>query len=292
MTHKPNCVSYRRVSTQKQVNEGEGLDIQLDRIVSYCDSHNLNLLPEGDFTDEGKSGSKESINRDGIMSLIEFCKRRNASPNPSSHIGHVIVDKVDRLSRNLFEQLFIEKQLLVQGVTILYSAQELLNSSDGMDGAMKNMMRQMMGAFAEYELASIKFRLGDGVRKKTRNGNKPTGRQPFGYMYDHRGRDTLVNSAEAKVVRDIFMLRHTGLSLRAIASRVDASCTSETREGFGRCNREKKFGLKAVYDILNNDYYLGVVTWDGKKVKGNHEPLVDRKMWDRIHGTYGKQMVV
>jgi len=88
-----NVVSYRRVSTEKQVLEGEGLDIQLDRIKEFCTHNGYNLIfnDDTDFVDEGISGAKETVDRPGIINLLAYCKEHS--------IKYVIVDKVDRLSR-------------------------------------------------------------------------------------------------------------------------------------------------------------------------------------------------
>ena len=283
-TNAVNCVSYRRVSTQKQVIEGEGLDIQLDRIKSFCQSNGYSLMPNHDFIDEGVSGAKEAVDREGIMSLLAFCKELNSHPDPSRRVHHVVVDKVDRLSRELFQQLFIEKQLLVLGVTILYSAQETLNSTSEADRAIIGLMRQMMGAFAEFERTLIKQRLSDGIKKKASKGDRPTGRQPFGYGYDDKGHGTVVNEAEAAVVREIFLKRSEGMPLQRIADYLERGLDRALKSGFNECNQARRWSKQAVRVILTNDFYLGIMTHDGKKQRGNHAPIVDRWLWDGVHG--------
>ena len=278
------CVSYRRVSTQKQVIEGEGLEIQLDRINAFCEANGYQLVQGGDFADEGFSGAIETINRDGIMAMINFCKGRNSSSDTSQHVKHVIIDKVDRLSRELFQQLFIEKQLLVYGVTILFSAQETLNSQSEADKAMINLMRQMMGAFAEFERTLIKQRLNDGIKKKVSKGDKPVGRQPFGYMYDDEKYGTVVNETEAAVVEAIFLKRIQGHSLQKIADYINEICTFTLRMRFNKIHKERIWTRHSIRDILTNDYYYGIVTHGRKKVKGNHEAIIDERTWIMANG--------
>lgn len=272
-----NVVAYRRVSTEKQVIEGEGLDIQLDRIKAYCKQNNYNLILDEstDFADEGISGAKESLDRPGIMNLLAYCKEHR--------IRYVVIDKVDRLSRDLFQQLFIEKQLLVDGTEIIFSAQETLNSTGETDKAMITLMRQMMGAFAEFERTLINQRLSDGKRKKAHKGDKPAGRQPFGYSYSADRKTTVINEAEAKIVRAMYTYRARGFSLENIATYLNTVITDKQRNEFSPVNRSRKWSHRSVHAILTNDYYLGRITHDGKKILGNHEPIIDLATWNKAN---------
>jgi DNA invertase Pin-like site-specific DNA recombinase len=85
-----NVVPYRRVSTEKQVIEGEGLDIQLDRIKAFCHQNGYNLIfdENTDFVDEGISGAKESLDRPGIMNLLAYCKEHS--------VKYVIIDNANQ----------------------------------------------------------------------------------------------------------------------------------------------------------------------------------------------------
>ncbi|MCL1883806.1 MAG: recombinase family protein [Defluviitaleaceae bacterium] len=272
-----NVVSYRRVSTEKQVIEGEGLDIQLDRIKAFCKQNGYNLILDEntDFVDEGISGAKETVDRPGIMNLLAYCKEHS--------IQYVVIDKVDRLSRELFQQLFIEKQLLVYGTEIIFSAQETLNSTSETDKAMITLMRQMMGAFAEFERTLINQRLTDGKNKKAHKGDKPAGRQPFGYSYANDRKATVINEAEAKIVRAMYNYRARGFSLEQIAMYFNTVITDEQRDGFNVVNRNRKWSHRSVHAILTNDYYLGRITHNGKKIEGNHEPIVDLVTWNKAN---------
>jgi len=286
MTNEEYVVSYGRVSTYKQVEEGEGLNIQDDRINSFNAANNYKLAAK--FSDEGVSGAKESWDRKDIIRMFAYCKERNSGADKSKHIKFAVIDKVDRLSRELFHQLFIEKQLLTYGIKVLFAAQETLNDTDDsgsvMDKALITFTRQMMGAFAEFERVLINHRLSDGKKKKASKGNKPTGRQPFGYTYDLEGRDTVINETEASVVQTIFTKRVSGMSLQSIAEHINGICTLTLRMQFTTCNQTRNFTKHSVRDILTNDYYCGIVTHDGKKIQGNHEPLVDDETWRWIHG--------
>ena len=270
-----DVVSYRRVSTPQQVLEGEGLEIQDDRILEFCQKRGFTRHEDGDFKDEGVSGAKESIARPGIVKMLDFCKENR------DVIKYVVIDKVDRLSRELMHLMFIEKELTVLGIEILYSSQEALN---GNDPTIK-LMRQIIGAFAEFERELINQRLSDGIRKKTTKGDKASGRQPFGYEYDRNTKMTVINKAEAQIIERIFYYRLIGSSLSNIASLLNVAYSDdEQRKSFSKSNQNRKWSKQSIQAILANDYYLGIITYNDKKIKGNHEPIIDIHTWSKING--------
>jgi DNA invertase Pin-like site-specific DNA recombinase len=266
-----NVVSYCRVSTDKQVLEGEGLAIQAERIEQFCERNNFTIVKS--FADEGISGAIESADRPGLMDLLSFCQEGN--------INYVIVDKMDRIARMLVHQLFIEKELLKYSIKILYASQDALNGDS--DDMMVDAMRQMMAVFAELERKMIKKRLSDGTQKKASKGNKPSGRQPFGYTYAPDGYGTVVNQAEATIVYKAFVRRIMGHSLQQIADHLNELCTFTMRMQFNPLNQKRKWTRYSVRDILTNDYYRGIVTHNGTKIQGNHEPIINDEIWNGVH---------
>jgi site-specific DNA recombinase len=255
---KIKVIAYLRVSTDKQVKEGEGLEIQRERISDFCERNNYICVAV--FSDEGISGAKETTDRPGIVEMLDYCKT-------DSSVHFLVVDKVDRLSRDLFQQLFIEKELLLSNVKILYAAQETLNG----DNVVNDAMRKMMGVFAEMERKLINQRLADGMKKKADNGNKPSGRQPFGYEYSYDRKTTAINEFEAKTVRCIFNIRAGGVSLNRIASYLNMTTQGD---GYNDNNKNRVWTNQSVRVILTNDYYIGKITHAGKKIDGNHQPII------------------
>ena len=55
---------YARVSTQEQVENGNSLEFQIDKLKAYCQLHELKVV--GEYIDAGVSGAKfsrPSLNR-------------------------------------------------------------------------------------------------------------------------------------------------------------------------------------------------------------------------------------
>ena len=51
-----------------------------------------------------------------------------------------------------------------------------------------------------------------------------------------------------------------------------------------------KFGRSKIYDILNDRSYIGEIKFRGQWYPGKHEPLIDRKLWDRVQSLFGQKI--
>ena len=93
-----------------------------------------------------------------------------------SGVELVVVEKVDRIAREVFSQEMIIRDLHNLGRS-LHSATE-----GDLDGdPSRKMTRQILGAVAEYDRAVICQKLESGrIRKREENG-RCEGRKPFGY---------------------------------------------------------------------------------------------------------------
>lgn len=93
------CVAYIRVSTERQAEEGYGLESQKRDIDEYCRKHQL-IIKEY-YVDAGLSGMEMS-KRVELQRLI----------SDMAKIDVIVVYKLDRLARDTVDALYmIEKSL-------------------------------------------------------------------------------------------------------------------------------------------------------------------------------------
>ena len=176
---------YARCSTAEQ-----STNLQLDGLREYAALRKFDVVAE--YVDRGVSGARAK--RPGLDRLMADAQRRR--------FDGVLVWKLDRLGRNLRHLLTLLGELEELGVRFV-SLDDAIDTST----AAGRLFMQIRGAFAEYELAQIAERTRAGVAAARRNGKK------FG-----RPR-ALSDQQLARIVR----LRARGLSVRAIASTVNAS---------------------------------------------------------------------
>lgn len=238
---KARAVGYIRVSTENQVEEGLSLDIQREAITSYCNKQKYELLRI--YEDPGVSGA--TLDRPALLSLLESAK--------ANEFDIVVIYQLDRLARDLYTQLFIEKELEVAEVELYSVCEPDINRNDPMTVA----LRQMKGVFAQYEKEMIRLRLTAGRLKKFRDGGYAGGSPALGYTPRREGRahsKLEVDKEEAKVVRYIKKLRRQGLSLREIALRL-------TEEGIPT-KRGGEWYPATIRYILMNPLYKGKIRYD------------------------------
>lgn len=194
------AIAYVRVSTDEQANSGLGLEAQLEAI------HKAVGRPEAVYRDEGLSGSNPK--RPGLLAALEALHEGDA----------LVVAKRDRLARDTFLSLWIEKEAKKRGARILSAAGEGTENDD----PASVLMRSIVDAFAEYERNIIAARTAAALAQKKARGEKTGGDVPFGYRLAADGVHLERHDAEAEALEIITELRRRGYSLRAIAAELEA----------------------------------------------------------------------
>ena len=201
-------IAYLRVSSEEQAQSGLGIEAQLSAIRSKVGE------PDTIIKDEGYSGG--TLDRPGLMELLETAGRGDT----------VVVAKLDRLSRgDAFAMAWLEKELVEKSKASILSA---AGEGTGDDSPQGMFMRDIMKAFARFELAMIKQRTSAAVKvkmeRKRQAGEKTGGRVPFGYdVVEANGVKRLVENAhEQEAIKIMIAMRNEGRALQAIADRLRA----------------------------------------------------------------------
>ncbi|HAY21438.1 MAG TPA: hypothetical protein DCY27_04590 [Desulfobacterales bacterium] len=169
----------------------------------------------------------------------------------------VIVAKLDRIARDTFYTLWIEKELKKYGVE-LYSIAEPYRWDD----PVQKIFLQIISSFAEYEKNRIVERLYSGRRKKLEAGRYAGGRPAYGYKAKD-GR-LHVSQQEAETIREIRRLRMGRHSLKGIADKLNLAGVKPKRGA--------KFYASTVRYILKNTTYKGVIRY-GDTAEGVHQTI-------------------
>jgi DNA invertase Pin-like site-specific DNA recombinase len=187
--------AYLRVSGKGQV-EGDGFTRQLKAIREYAAAHDTKIVNV--YREEGVSGTKESADRPAWSELMTALH--------SNGVKVVIVERLDRLARDLMVQETIVADLRKYGFELVSVAEPDLMAND----PTRILVRQMMGAVAQYEKSQIVLKLrGARLRKKAKTG-RCEGRKPYGFF-----------EGEAEVLNRIKALRAEGLGYDRLAARLN-----------------------------------------------------------------------
>lgn len=197
--------SYMRLSTDED-KQSNSFEVQHKVITEYAKENNLEPILKT-FKDT-KSGAKLE-QRQGLMEMLNTIKSNDK----------VIVNKIDRLSRDVLQMGWIRTELARKGCELV-----IIDSKNDTNDPMANLMEQIVTAFADYERQMIKSRIQATMDLKKSKGHKLGGYAPYGYDTEEDSEGTLVlvkNDLEQKVIQSIKRYKAKGMSLGAIAKRLN-----------------------------------------------------------------------
>lgn len=262
----PNCFIYCRVSTEEQADKGYSLDTQEKLCRDFAERNGHKVL--GVYRDEGKSAT--NLDRAALQELLSRCTKE-------SGIAAVIVQETDRLARNTKDHLTIRAVLKKAGTKLIPVARPMLDDSP--EGMMIDTILASVNQF-QSDINSRKTRR--GLQEKFELGWWP-GWAPLGYTNiavesheDGRTAKTIKKDlAKWDLVREGFDLYLTGdYSADEIN---DILYAKGLRSKYG-----KKIAHSVMVTILKNPFYAGIMSWNGQRRKGRHEPMITPHEHERV----------
>jgi site-specific DNA recombinase len=185
------AVLYARVSGDDTKNEGRNLDGQIQMCREYAERHGWSVVAELAEDDRGASGAELDLPR--LNEMLGMARR--------GEFDILVVREIDRLSRSLPKQLFIEDELKKHAVRVEYVVGEYADTPEG------NFMKNVRAAVAELERLKISERAMRGRVQAAKSGSvQVAGHPPYGYdLVKEKGKFRLqINEEEAQIVRLIF----------------------------------------------------------------------------------------
>jgi DNA invertase Pin-like site-specific DNA recombinase len=187
--------TYLRVSGKSQV-DGDGFPRQRAAIKTYAAANGIKIVRE--FREEGVSGTVESMDRPAWADMMTALH--------SNGVKVILIENLNRLARDLMVQETIIADLHKYGFDLVSVAEPDLMAND----PTRVLMRQLMGAVAQYDKSQIVIKLrGARMRKRAKEG-RCEGRKPFGHY-----------EGESAVLERLEALRAEGLGFDRIARRLN-----------------------------------------------------------------------
>lgn len=264
------CVVYTRKSSEEGLEQAfNSLDAQREACEAYIRSqaHEGWQLVDAQFDDGGFSGG--NIERPALKRLMEQVKR--------GRIDIIVVYKVDRLTRSLADFAKIVEVLDAYGASFVSITQQFNTTT-----SMGRLTLNVLLSFAQFEREVAGERIRDKIAASKRKGMWMGGNVPLGY--DVVDRRLVPNDSELATVRYIFeaylrlgtvarLQRH--LQQRGIVSKGWVSAKGRRRGG-------GTYSRGALYYLLRSPIYIGKIPHRGECYAGQHVPIVDREIWDRV----------
>ena len=258
---KIRCAVYTRKSTDEGLDkEFNSLDAQRESCEAYVTSQRAEgwvLVPDR-YDDGGISGG--TLERPALQRLLRDIE--------ADRVDVVVVYKIDRLSRSLMQFAKLVETFDTHNVTFV-SVTQSFNTTTSMGRLTLNILL----SFAQFEREVIGERVRDKIAASKARGMWMGGPPPLGY--EVKDRKLVIKDPESAWVRRIF----AGFVETRSATKLVPALQAEgvlTKTG-------RPVDKGAIYKLLNNRLLIGEIAHKGNIYKGEHAPIISRRVWDEAH---------
>jgi len=260
---------YTRVSTNHQIDK-DSLKVQKRELLQYAEL----LLGAKDcvvFEDAGFSA--KNTDRPKFQEMMSRIREREFT--------HLLVWKIDRVSRNLLDFTNMYAELKALGVTFISKNEQFDTSS-----AIGEAMLKIILVFAELERNMTSERVSAVMQSRAKSGAWNGGRIPYGYSYDKETKEFSLNRQEALIAKRIFRTYEATKSVIAT--------TRNLNEAGIRTRSGALWSTVGIHKILRNPFYIGTYRYnvrspDGRHpeeewtlIENHHVPLIDEEQFYRV----------
>ena len=263
------CAIYTRKSSEEGLEQDfNSLHAQREACEAFIKSQHGEgwRLVRAAYDDGGFSGG--TMERPALQRLLADIRERV--------IDVVVVYKVDRLTRSLADFAKMVELFDAHAVSFVAVTQQFNTTS-----SMGRLTLNVLLSFAQFEREVTGERIRDKIAASKRRGMWMGGTVALGYdVSDHR---LVINPAEAETVKGIFQrylelrsvrLLKDDLDRRGIISKIRLSRNGNRSGG-------KAFSRGALYELLSNPVYIGEIRHRKERHPGQHEPIMERELWER-----------
>ncbi len=266
------CAIYTRKSTEEGLEQNfNTLRAQRESAEAYIASqvHSGWIALAEHYDDGGFSGA--SLERPALQRLN--------SEIEAGKIDCVVVYKVDRLSRSLFDFARLIALFDGHGVSFVSVTQEFNTTT-----SLGRLTLNILLSFAQFEREIISERTRDKLGAARRKGKWIGGIPVLGYDVDPRGGRLLVNETEAAHVREIFSIADKEKTLAATLQKVNdrGIHTKDWTSRGGKYHPAHPFSKSMLRRLLGNVLYIGSIRHKDTMYAGEQPGLIDATVWKQV----------
>ncbi|MCT6922771.1 recombinase family protein [Metasolibacillus sp.] len=249
---------YIRVSTSHQVDK-DSLPLQRKDLENYA-KYALNIEETVVFEDAGYSA--KNTKRPKYQEMMQRIKE--------GEFTHLIVWKIDRISRNLKDFTVMYEELKDYGVTFVSKNEQFDTSTPIGEAVLKIIL-----VFAELERQLSSERVTAVMLDRAQQGIWNGGAVPIGYAKNSDNSFPVVDVNTVAIVKDIFNLYESVKSTRIVSQKLREENISTQFGG--------EWQAKTVRDVLRNEFYIGTYKYKDIKIENNHPAIIDKEQFLRVN---------
>jgi len=267
------CAVYTRKSSEEGLDQDfNSLDAQYEACAAYIASqkHEGWKLSPQRYDDGGVSGG--TLERPDLQRLL--------ADVDAGLIDMIVVYKIDRLTRSLSDFSRLVERLEMANCSFV-SVTQSFNTSTSMGRLTLNVLL----SFAQFEREVTGERIRDKIAASKKKGMWVGGWPPLGYDVKARPeRGLVVNDAEASAVTRIFQLYDEHACLGSVQQEAEQFGFRSKHRTFknGRIIGGNVMSRGQIHFLLTNPIYVGLIRHRKETHPGQHEPIIDQVLWDRV----------
>lgn len=258
-----NSVLYCRVSSKEQEETGYSLPSQEKLLSEYAGRKDFQIVKIFSVA-ESASGSKQ---RKVFAEMMDFMSKNK--------INNLIVEKVDRLTRNLKEAVIANDWIDEnEDRRIHFVKQNLIIHKNAKSD--EKFRWDIEIVLAKKYISNLSEEVKKGQKEKLSQGWLPT-KPPIGYktIGDKGHKVHVIDKETAPFIKKAFEMYASGnYSMEALRQKLYS-------EGF-RTRAGNKPAKNRIEDILNEPFYYGAMRWNSiLYAEGKHEPIITKELFDK-----------
>ena len=254
------CAIYTRKSSEEGLEQSfNSLDAQREACEAYVASqkHEGWQMIAAHYDDGGFSGG--NMERPALKQLMAEIQ--------AGKVNVLVVYKVDRLTRSLADFAKLVEQFDKMNVSFVSVTQQFNTTT-----SMGRLTLNVLLSFAQFEREVTGERIRDKIAASKKKGMWMGGNVPLGY--DARDRKLQINETEAATVRTIYS---EFLRLGSVHSLQNWLHEYNIKSRLGN-----HFFRGALYMMLRNPHYIGLIKHKKETYPGEHAAIIDRALWDKV----------
>ena len=263
---------YVRVSTHHQIDK-DSLPLQRQDLINYT-KYVLNTNKYELFEDAGYSAKNtDRPNFQNMMSKI----RKN-------EFSHLLVWKIDRISRNLLDFCDMYEELKKYNCTFVSKNEQFDTSS-----AMGEAMLKIILVFAELERKLTGERVTAVMLDRATKGLWNGAPIPLGYVWDKIKKFPIIDQKEKNTIELIYNTYLKTNSTTIVRGLLNSNNIKTKRGG--------TWTTKTISDIIRNPFYKGTYRYNYREpgrgkvknenewvlIEDNHPGIIEKELWKKCN---------
>lgn len=238
------AVIYARYSSDRQTEQS--IEGQLHVCQDYAQRNDIVIVDN--YIDRAMSGTTD--NRPAFKQMLKDSAKKQWD--------YVIVYKLDRFSRNKYENAIHKKTLKDNGVKLLSAMENIPKSPEGI------ILESILEGMNQYYSLELAQKVSRGLRESRAKGQFTGGTPPYGYYV--KDKKVYIKEDEAEIVKLIFERKLAGIEVPKIIQEIHA---------MGVLHRGRPFLPNALYDMLANKRYIGIDQYKNDVYTNIYPPIID-----------------